>query len=69
MLAEAAVLGVPVDRLLNTTDPMEKGLLEKMVKEAAEVLDEIHTNLARKIVNEYAKARERGKKKEKKGKG
>lgn len=63
LLAEAAVLGVPVDRLLRTSDETERLLLQAVVKEAWEVLRTVHTELARKIVNEYAEARKRGEKK------
>lgn len=36
------------------------------MKEAAKVLEDIQTNLARKIVSEYSDAKKRGEKKKKK---
>jgi hypothetical protein len=60
MLAEAALFGIPVDRLLRTKDPTERALLVSMHKEAQGVVDDLLTNLARKIVEEYAKAQNRG---------
>lgn len=60
MLAEAAIFGIPVDRLLRTTDPTERALLVGMHREAQEVVNDLMTNLARKIVEEYAKAQNRG---------
>ena len=42
---------------------MEVALLLKVHQEAVQVMDDLQKNLARKIVEEYAKARERGAKK------
>jgi hypothetical protein len=42
---------------------MEVALLQRVHKEAVKVTDDLQTNLARKIVAEYADARKRGEKK------
>ena len=65
MLAEAAVLGIPVDRLIRSRDPEERQLLEAIRKEAVNVIDDLMTNLARKIVKEQSEAQKRGERKKK----
>lgn len=60
-LAEAALVGVPIAELLRTEDEDERELLWAVADEGREVLDVILTNLARKIVSEYAEAQKRGK--------
>lgn len=62
-IAEAAVLGLPVRRMVHTRDGDEIAFWEGVRKEAAKVYDELLTNLARKIVEETSKAQDRGKKK------
>lgn len=59
-LAEAALLGLPVVRMYRTRDPEEAGLLRAMHQEAIKVADEVRRDLARKIVEEYGQAKERG---------
>lgn len=49
--------------MLRTHDETERDFWEAVRKEASEVVDNLMTNLARKIVNEYAEARNKGKKK------
>lgn len=66
VLAECAILGVPVTRLIRTRDPEEYELLVATWREAVKVMDELQDNLARKIVNEYAKAKDKGSKTSKK---
>jgi hypothetical protein len=61
MLAEAAVLGIPVGRLIRTTNGVERDFLIAIHKEAIKVMDDLHTKLARKIVKEYGDAQTRGK--------
>ncbi len=63
-LAEAAVFGLPVDRMINSRDGAELALLEKVRVESAQVIDDLLTALARKIVKEQADAQERGRKKQ-----
>lgn len=60
-LAECAVLGIPVLPYLRSRDPEERALLEAARIEAVKVVDELMTNLARKIVKEQADAQKRGK--------
>ena len=62
VIAEAAFLGIPIDRFIRSRDPEELQLLEAVRKEAAVILDETLTSLARKIVQETADAQERGRK-------
>ncbi len=62
MVAEAAILGLPVDRLLRTSDPDERRLLDAARIEGGHLMDDLMTTLARKIVNEYVAAVERGRK-------
>lgn len=62
MIAEAAFLGLPVDRLLRSRDPAELELLDRARLEGAKLLDETLTTLARKFVKETAEAQERGRK-------
>lgn len=50
-----------MDRLLRTRDGDERAVWEEVRKEASNVVDELLTNLARKIVKETADAQERGK--------
>lgn len=63
MIAEAAIVGLPVRRVMNATDPDEVALLNAARAEGFELLKELNTDLAQKIVKEYAEARERGKNK------
>jgi hypothetical protein len=66
-LAEVAVFGLPATawmRAKSGTD--EWDLLEAARVEAAKVVEDLHRRLAQMIVEEYAKARERGAKKGKK---
>jgi hypothetical protein len=58
-----------VERLLHTEDAEERELLLAMRSEGLKVLDDVLTNLARRIVKEQALAEERGRKKQPKGKG
>lgn len=60
MLAEAAIFGLPVDRLIRTTNGVERNLLLAVHAEAVKVHEDLQTSLARKIVEEYAKAQKRG---------
>jgi hypothetical protein len=60
MLAEAAIFGLPVDRLLRTTNGVERDLLVAIHKEAVGVYEDLQMNLARKIVKEYSDAQRRG---------
>lgn len=64
-LAEAAVFGLPVHRIMYSRDPLERELLREALTEAVKVVDDLHTNLARKIVHEYAEAKKKGDKKSK----
>lgn len=61
VLAEAAVFGVPVDRMLRSRDADEVAMWEAVRVEANKVVDDLMTTLARKIVKEQADAQERGK--------
>lgn len=61
-LAEAAVLGLPVEQILRTRDGDERSVWDAVRQEAASVKDTELRNLARYIVEEYAKARNRGEK-------
>jgi hypothetical protein len=65
-LAEAGLMGLPVDRMILSKDGDELALYEAIRQEGSEVLDGILDSLARKIVKEYADAKERGRKKGKK---
>jgi len=65
VLAEAALVGVPVDRLIRSRDSEEVALLHRVRAQGAKLLDEIMTDLARRIVKEQADAEERGRKKNK----
>lgn len=60
MIAESAIFGLPVDRLIRTRDGVERDLLAAVHAKAVEVADELQTSLARKIVKEYADAQKRG---------
>lgn len=62
-LAEAAVLGLPVERMYRSRDGDEKALLNAVRTEAGVVVNELMDSLARKIVKEYSEAQERGRKK------
>lgn len=61
-LAECAIFGLPVHRILTTRDSVEREVWEEVHAEAAEVVDTLLQNLARKIVKETADAQERGRK-------
>lgn len=63
MVAEAAILGLPVTRIIRTRDSDERALLDAARLEGAQLLDDLMTVLARKIVKETADAQERGRKK------
>lgn len=62
-MAEAALIGLPVGRFLETRDPDEFALLDRARVEGFKVLDDLLTSLARKIVKETADAQKRGQKK------
>jgi hypothetical protein len=64
-LAEAAVFGLPIQRMYRSSDGDELALLEAVRRESANVIDQLLDNLAKKIVREYARAREEGRKKSK----
>lgn len=59
-MAEAGILGLPVERMYRSSDPDELALLDAVRLEGARVLSEILTELSRKIVKEQADAEERG---------
>lgn len=61
VLAEAAVFGLPVDRMLRSGDGDEVAMYEAIRCEAVYVIDDLMTNLARKIVKEQADAQNRAK--------
>lgn len=65
MLAEAAIIGLPVGRFIHSRDPVERDLLEAARVAGQKLLDDLMTNLARKIVKETADAQNRGAKKAK----
>jgi hypothetical protein len=62
-IAEAGILGLPVDRFIRSRDPEERALLDRARHEGFKVLDGMMDALARKIVKETADAQERGRKK------
>jgi hypothetical protein len=62
-IAEAAVLGLPVQRMVLSRDGDEVAFWDAVRVEAVKVYDTHLTNLARKIVEEHSKAEERGRKK------
>jgi hypothetical protein len=59
-LAEAAFVGIPIERFLHTIDPGERSLLIKVKDEGTEVLNDAMKSLAHEIVKEYAAAQRRG---------
>lgn len=61
VLAEAAVFGLPIKRMLLSRDQHELDMLDAIRLECTTVVDELMTNLARKIVEEQARAQNRGK--------
>lgn len=65
-IAEAGILGLPVERYIRSRDSEERAVIDRARHEGFKVLDDILTTLARKIVKETADAQERGRKK---GKG
>lgn len=58
------LFGLPVLTYIRTKNSTERDLINAARKEAADVLDDILTNLARKIVSEQAAAEDRGRKKQ-----
>lgn len=63
VLAEATVLGLPIERILRSRDGDELAVYEAIRLESINVLDELMTALARKIVYEQSQAQKRGEKK------
>lgn len=61
-------MGLPVERFIRSRDPDEVQLLEAIRQRGAQVIEDLQDRLARKIVSEYAAARERGRKKSKSSK-
>ena len=56
VLAEGMLVGVDLRYMLRVSDPIEWGILEAAIAEAARVREQMDTNLAVTIVNKLAEA-------------
>lgn len=65
MLAEAGLLGLPVERMYRSQDRDEQELLKAALVEARDVFEDLATIIACKIVKEQAEAQKRGRNKKK----